>query len=276
MTKLITLLIVEFLEGLFDFLSNEMLSGIVPLALHTESYMSNLGIDGFENLFNIFLDLGISLIILKFLKKGFEMYVLWTDGDADADPIQLLTNFFRAMAIAITFPILYGWLAEITTDISDTMLEAVGLNAVSVDFLGLLENIAISGFFSVISFLVFFLIFILLYIQFIKNGLEILILRIGVPLACIGLMDADKGVFKTYIQKFFQAVFTVIVQLLLAKLGLALMFSGHMIWGIAANYFAVKTPRFIQEFLILSSQGGIANNLYSSARLAQMFRSVIK
>ncbi|WP_129721368.1 conjugal transfer protein TrbL family protein [Xylanivirga thermophila] len=275
MSKLITLLIIEFLEGLFDFLGNKMLTGIVPLALHAEQYMKGLGIGGFDNLFKVFLDFGISMIILKFLKKGFEMYILWTDGDADADPVLLLSNFFRAMAIALTFPILYDWLAEITTDLSQKILEVVGLNA-NMDFAGLLANMSTGGLFSVLSFLVFFIIFILLYIQFIKNGLEILILRIGVPLACIGLMDADKGVFKTYIQKFFQAIFTVIVQLLLAKLGLALMFSGHMIWGIAANYFAVKTPHFLQEFLIIPGGGGITNNLYSSARLMQMLKSAVK
>jgi hypothetical protein len=32
---------------------------------------------------------------LKFLKKGFETYVLWTEGDADADPLLLLTNFLK-------------------------------------------------------------------------------------------------------------------------------------------------------------------------------------
>lgn len=275
MSKLIILLIVEWLEGLFDFLGNEMLTGIVPLALHAEKHMSNLGINGFDTLFKILLDLGTSLIILKFLKKGFEMYILWTDGDADADPAQLLTNFIRAIAIALTFPILYDWLAKMTTDLSEEILRAVGLN-IDMDFVGLIGTVSTAGFFSAISFLVFFVIYVLLYIQFIKNGLELLILRIGVPLACVGLMDADKGVFRTYIQKFFQAIFTVIVQLLLAKLGLALMFSGHMIWGIAANYFAVKTPRFLQEFLILPSQGGITNNLYSSARLVQMFKSVVK
>ena len=34
----------------------------------------------------------------KFLKKGFETYVLWSDGDADEEPIAILTNFFKAMA----------------------------------------------------------------------------------------------------------------------------------------------------------------------------------
>nr|WP_242836692.1 conjugal transfer protein TrbL family protein [Clostridium sp. BNL1100] len=31
--------------------------------------------------------MAVAMIILKFLKKGFEAYVLWTEGDADADPL---------------------------------------------------------------------------------------------------------------------------------------------------------------------------------------------
>ncbi len=49
-----------------------------------------------------------------------------------------------------------------------------------------------------------------------------LILRIGFPLACVGLMDADKGgVFKTYIQKLFQVSITIMVQITIAKLALS-------------------------------------------------------
>ncbi len=71
-----------------------MLTGIVPLALHAEEHMKNLGIDGFSTLFRIFLDFGISLIILKFLKKGLKYMYFGLMGDADSDPVQLLTNFF--------------------------------------------------------------------------------------------------------------------------------------------------------------------------------------
>lgn len=266
---------IDFLEGLFDFLGNEMLSGIVPLALHAEEHMKGLGINGFSTLFKIFLDFGISLIILKFLKKGFEIYVLWSDGDADSDPVQLLTNFFRAMIIALSFPVLYGWLSKIIEDFSNEALGALGLNA-NVSFPTLISTLTTASFFSVLSFLVFFIIFILLYIQFIKKGLEILILRVGLPLACVGLMDADKGVFRSYIQKFFQSTLTVLVQVVLAKLGLSLMFSGHLFWGIAAGYFAIKTPSFLQEFLIFSGGGSMMNTMYSSARLAQMLKSVVK
>ncbi|WP_326497917.1 conjugal transfer protein TrbL family protein [Clostridium sp. ZS2-4] len=35
--------------------------------------------------------------------------------------------------------------------------------------------------------------------------------------ACVGLLDADNGVFRTYIQKFFQSTLAVLVQIVLAK-----------------------------------------------------------
>ena len=74
----------------------------------------------------------------------------------------------------------------------------------------------------------------MLYIQFLTRGLEILILRIGLPLACVGLMDNDNGIFRSYIQKFFQSTMAVLVQIVLAKLGVALMLNTHVFWGLAA------------------------------------------
>ncbi len=46
--------------------------------------------------------------------------------------------------------------------------------------------------------------------------------------------------------------------------------------GLAAAYFAVTSPKFIKEFLIFTSGGGLVNNLYSGARLVQMARTIIR
>lgn len=81
--------------------------------------------------------------------------------------------------------------------------------------------------------------------------MKILILRVGLPMACVGILDTDKGVFKTYIQKFFQATLEVLVQIVLAKIGIALMLNTYVFCGIAALMLAIKTPRFLQEFIII-------------------------
>jgi len=270
------LLIGAILTGCLEYV-NTLLDGIVPIALHAEDYMDTLlGTSGISGIFDIFFAFGISLIILKFLKKGFERYILWTEGDADTDPIILLTGFFKALAVGICFPTLYGWLAEIVSDLSNELITMIS-NDMATDFGSIITGITSAGIFTGIVSIIFFICFFMLYIQFLTRGLEILILRIGLPLACVGLMDNDNGIFRSYIQKFFQSTMAVLVQIVLAKLGVALMLNTHVFWGLAALLLALRTPKFLQEFLIVSGGqggGGMMNKVYSTARIYQMGKSV--
>jgi len=270
------LLIGAILSGCLAYV-NTLLDGLVPIALHAEDYMDTLlGTSGISGIFDIFFAFGMSLIILKFLKKGFERYILWTEGDADTDPILLLTGFFKALAVSICFPTLYGWLAEIVSDLSNELITMIS-NDMATDFSSIITGITSAGIFTGIVSIIFFICFFMLYIQFLTRGLEILILRIGLPLACVGLMDNDNGIFRSYIQKFFQSTMAVLVQIVLAKLGVALMLNTHVFWGLASLLLALRTPKFLQEFLIVSGGqggGGMMNKVYSTARIYQMGKSV--
>lgn len=87
MEYILVLLIVALLNGAIAYIDG-LMEGIIPLTLYAEQYMSTLaGVDLFQSLFDIVFGFGVSLIVLKFLKKGFETYVLWSDGDADEEPI---------------------------------------------------------------------------------------------------------------------------------------------------------------------------------------------
>jgi len=106
-----------------------------------------------------------------------------------------------------------------------------------------------------------------------------MILRIGLPLACVGLMDrTDSNLFKSYLQKFFQSTLAVLVQIVLAKLGVGLILNAHVFLGVASMVLAIRTPKFLQEFLIVSGGqgGGLSNKIYSTARIYQMGKSLFK
>ncbi len=277
MEYLLVLLIAGILSGCLTYV-NSLLNDLVPIALYAERYMDTmLGTNGLTEVFDIFFGFGVSLIVLKFLKKGFEQYILWTEGDADADPILMLTGFFKALAIAVCFPTLYGWLGKIIEDLTDKLIKAISKGMVT-DFTTIINGISSAGLFTAIISLIFFICFFLLYLQFLMRGMEILILRIGLPIACVGLLDADNGVFRTYIQKFFQSTLAVLVQIVLAKIGVALMLNTHVFWGVAALMLAIKTPRFLQEFIIVSGGhgAGVMGNVYQSARLVQMTKGAFK
>lgn len=277
MEVLLILLISAILTGCLSYVNN-ILTGLVPMALNAENFMSTLaGNNGFNQVLNIFFALGISLIVLKFLKKGFETYVLWTEGDADADPLLLLTNFFKALAVAVSFPVLYGWLVEIVNEMTNKLLSAIG-TGMQEDFSTLISGIASAGLFTAIVSLIFFIVFFFLYVQFLMRGLEMLILRIGLPVACVGLLDSDKGVFRTYMQKFFQSTFSIIIQIALAKLGVGLMLNAHVFWGLAAVMLSVRTPKFLQEFMITSggNPSGAMGTVYQTVRLVQIAKGAFK
>ena len=244
------------------------------MSLYAEDFMGTLaGTNSFNAVFQIFFSLGISLIVLKFLKKGFEIYILWTDGDSESDPLTLVTNFIKAIAIAICFPTLYGWFAGIVEEISNEVIDQIGLS-MQQDMATIITGISTAGLFTAIISLIFFICFFFLYIQFLMKGVELLILRIGIPLACSGIMDADKGIFKTYSQKFVQALTATVIQLTLAKLGIALMMNLHAFWGIACMLLAIKTPRFLQEFLITTSGGRALSTVYQTVQLSRVAKAI--
>jgi hypothetical protein len=278
MEVVIMLLISAILSGCLVYVDT-LLEGLVPMVLYSEKYMDTLlGTNAIQPIFDIFFAFGISLIILKFLKNGFNKYILWHDGDASDEPSTLFIGFLKALAIAICFPTMYGWLATIIEDMSNELILLIS-GGMPISFETVIAGIASAGLFTGIVSLIFFICFFALYLQFLTRGLEIMILRIGLPLACIGLMDrADSNVFKTYIQKFFQSTLAVLVQITLAKLGVGLMLNAHVFWGVASMLLAIRTPKFIQEFLIISSSqgGGISNKIYSTARIYQMSKAFFK
>lgn len=231
-------------------------------------------------LFDIMLGFGISLIILKFLKKGFECYVMWTDGDPDSEPVGLVVRFMQAMVVAVCFPVMYGWMGEIAEDLIDQLMTAIGAST-EYDWQTWVNGISTLGLTTAIFGLIFIICYFMLYFQFLMRGLEIMILRIGMPMACVGLLDNDKGVFKTYINKFFQSTLAVVIQICLCKLGVGMMLNiginMNVFWGLACMVLAIKTPAFLRDFLIPTTGGGGAiNNIYHSVRLVGMAKNLAK
>lgn len=280
MEVILVLLIVAVLNGAVAFIDS-MLADLIPMTLYADQYMTAAGGGSMVDvLFQILLGFGVSLIILKFLKKGFECYVMWTDGDPDSEPTQLIIRFVQAVAVAVCFPVMYGWLADITEDLTNQLITAIGAST-NYDWQAWVNGLSSAGLVTAIFGLIFVICYFILYFQFLMRGVEIMILRIGLPLACTGLLDNDKGVFKTYLTKFFQSTVAVMVQISLCKLGVGMMMNVginlNVFWGIACLVLAIKTPRFLSEFMVpTGGGGGMVNNIYHSVRLVGMAKNLMK
>lgn len=271
MEKLLTDLISSIIGGV-DNVINSAFSSLMDLCFNAEYTLThNFGVEvlSFNNLKTIIFSMALSLIILKFLKKGFDIYILWTEGESDTPPLTFIVYFIRAIVTLVCFTILYEWIIHIAKDFGNQMLTAMNYNN-DLPLTTTIANFAVNGIFSSLIAIIVMILLFVLYIQFIIRGFEIFILKLGFPLACVGLVQADGGVFKSYSEKLLKSILTVLVQIILCKVALALIMSTQYLYAIAGIITAIKTPKFLQEFMLGGGIGGISNIVVTASKTMEL------
>lgn len=271
MESILTGLITSIIGGA-DSAINSAFNGLMDLVFNGEKHLSsNFGSEvlNFSSLQSVILSLAISLIVLKFLKKGFDMYVMWTEGESDTPPLTFIVYFVRAIVVAISYSLLYQWIIDVAISFGDSLLNAMNL-AENISLTTAIANIATTGLFTAIVALIALILLFVLYIQFLMRSLEMFVLKMGFPLACVGLVNPDGGVFKSYFEKLIKSVLTVIVQIILCKIAIALILNVKMLFGISAIILAIKTPKFIQEFMLGGGTGGISNVIVTTSKTMEL------
>lgn len=280
MEKLLTNLIGTII-GSADSSINDVFNNLIDMCFNSELYITQIlgnEVINLDGLKQIILGFSISLIVLKFLKKGFDTYILWTEGDNDTPPLNFIGYFIRALVIAVSFPILYEWLIGVSKDLAVQVMTALNMSE-QYSIISSLTSWTFLNLFSAIFALVALVMVFLLYIQFIMRGVEMLILKLGFPLACVGLVDSDKGVFAPYMRKFFQSIVTVIVQIALTKLAILLIATAQIIQATAVLLVALRTPKFLSEFMLTTNGGttgmnSIVNNTTKTIEISRQIRNL--
>ena len=119
MTDLLTDLIVDLIGGV-DGAINSAFNGLMELCFNAEYQLTHIlgqQVISLENLKTLIFSVALSLIILKFLKKGFDIYILWTEGEADTPPLTFVVYFIRAIVTLICSMLLYDWLVAVVQDL---------------------------------------------------------------------------------------------------------------------------------------------------------------
>ena len=92
-----------------------------------------------------------------------------------------------------------------------------------------------------------------------------LLMRMGIPFASIGLLNSDEGVFPEYIRTFLMTAFTLVTQLAMMNLSILVTINGHLIYAIAIAIMAVNTPSILGKYLI-KPNGSIINSAGNTMR----------
>ena len=174
------------------------------------------------------------------------------------------------MIVMITFGFIYTQFVNIFYGIYNNLLMGMtgSLEPVVPEYKNLGLNV-----FGAFLYLIIAIQLTLLYFQFLTRGFEMLILRLGIPFASIGLLNANQGAFKGYIQKFINNAFTILIQLLLVQFAILLLNGGHFVLAFTASSIALRTPAMLQEFMISAGGGSTSGKVNTVSRVVTMFRS---
>lgn len=245
---------------------------LLTFPLNIDYYMEQQGIT-FHSVRVVIYTFSIYLIVLKFVKKLFDVYALQVDGDPNADINVLVTSFFKAMVVAMSFTTIWSWLYDIVIDFGTDLIKAINIETVGqqIDSLLQLSNADIDiGSPNTILLPVFMFLVGLMFLLVFKNAVEFWLVRLGVPLACCGLLDADQGLFKQYTKILLKEILTILIRVFMLHISLGVLaIGGVSVFTLLVSFSSLivgfTTPRILSELLIQQQGGRFMNTVYMGA-----------
>lgn len=267
MADMLVELIESFIGG-SEATLNSLFKSMVNLVFHIERELSNLKLaDGsfinFNKIYETIFSFAIYILIIVFISKAIKIYFMMREGDAEENPIQLMIGMIKAVIIMICFKEIYNIFVGIVQEFLNGILSNMTVQGTNLAEI-LTGNMG-GGIFTAVACLVLLIVWLILICQFIMKGIEILVMRLGIPFASIGLLNSDNGVFTEYIRDFLLTAFTLVVQLGLLNLSILALVNGHLIYGIAIAIVSVNTPMMLGKFMIRPN-GSLINSMGNTAR----------
>lgn len=272
MFKFITSFLIDVVKNALEYILNQTSNALLSNALNPTNSMQGLDL----NTINTYIiGVGISYCCFKFSRKLLNTYILWTDGDAD-NPVHILViNFIKSIAFILSFSVLYNIFIDIITELGEKMVSSVQSSPTEINSITEVLLPKDITFMYVLIILLAIIFYVINYISCLQTAVLLLVLKTGFPFVASGLMDSNGGMFTTYIQKFLQLSFTIIIKLTLLKLGLVLLINNNPIWSIIVLTAGGKVGEMLKEFILVSSGGGM-NKVTSGLMAFSQIKGLIK
>ena len=254
-------------ESTLNSLFNSMLNLVFfierELTYIPEGQVLNVARVDFNSIYKIVVDYATYLLVIVFIVKAVKIYFMMRDGDNEQNPIHLVIGMLKAGIVMICFKEIYS----IGVGIVSSFLNSI-LNVINIDSMNLAEALSNNiqgGIFTAVACLVLLICWLLLICQFIMKGIELLVMRIAIPFATIGLLNNDDGVFPDYIRSFLMTAFTLVIQLSLLNISIVTLMTNKLIYGIGIAVVAVNTPMIMGRYMVKPS-GNPINAIGNTAR----------
>lgn len=147
--------------------------------------------------------------------------------------------------------------------------------SIQLDAAGLLNGFLYSSL-TLILLLLFIILMLVVFCKLLSRGVELLFLRLGFPLACLGLINSDSGIFKQYTSLFFKQAALSIIQMVCLLLGMYTVIHISLINILLAIVFemcALSAPKIMAQ--LLPNTGGGHGAMGASYAISMLARTLV-
>lgn len=223
----------------------------------------------FNAIYEVVFNFATYLLVIVFIAKAIKTYFMMREGDNEQNPVQLVIGMLKAVIVMICFKEIYTIGVGIVEEFLNSILNVMPLQ--NTNLAEALSNNIQGGIFTAVACLVLLICWLLLICQFIMKGIELLVMRIGIPFASIGLLNSDGGVFPDYIRSFLMTAFTIVIQLALLNVSILTLLTNKLIYGIAIAIVAVNTPMIMSKYMVKPS----ASPVHAIGNTARSMRALL-
>ena len=190
MADMLVELIQKFIDG-SEATLNSLFKSMVNLVFYIERELNAIQVQGgvkidFNGIYQVIFSYACFILVVVFISKLIKTYFLQSDGDSEKSPIHIAIGMLKAVIIMICFKEVYDIFVGITSNFLNSILGAMPVKTVSLAKV-LSGNIS-GGIFTSVACLVLLITWLILICQFIMKGIEILLMRMGIPFASIRIV----------------------------------------------------------------------------------------
>ena len=262
MTEMLVELIQNFISGSESTL-NSIFNSMLNLVFYIErelmyipqgAILAEAKVD-FNQIYQVVFNFATYLLVIVFIAKAIKTYFMMREGDSDQNPVHLVLGMLKAIILMICFKEIYTIGVGIVEEFLNSILNVMPMQ--NTNLAEALSNNIQGGIFTAVACLVLLICWLLLICQFIMKGIELLVMRIAIPFASIGLLNSDGGVFPDYIRSFLMTAFTLVIQLALLNLSIITLLTNKLVYGIAIAVVAVNTPMIMSKYMVKPSSSPV-------------------
>lgn len=225
--------------------------------------------------------LAFTLLVIKAMSEAYQTYILYQNGDPDADPSGLLIRTAQAVAIISTLPFIVQQVFEFGSKVShDVAGLGVGETGIA-DFAYMVSAIAASSGAVIPLFLIVIaILFLVVAIQAAIRGAELTLMSVLGPIMALNLTANNRSIWSAWFKQLVIICTAQALQILMLNGTLSLLTNqsvsgGGLLVVIGWLWVTIKTPKFVQQFAYSTGFTGAVGGTVKQAGSMALMRAMM-